>query len=152
MTFIYDAIIAINMGDRILILGRGPSGSGKTTMMNNLASLCCSKTPIILSADDYFMVDGEYQFDVNKLKDAHAQCQRLADEYMGLGERIVMIDNTNTMRWEMEPYLELAEKHDYSVVIAQTNWKSEDVELYAERNIHGVPLATIYNQMERWEA
>lgn len=140
------------MGQKILIIGRGPSGSGKSTMMNNLAGLCCSKTPIILSADDYFIVDGEYQFDVKKLKDAHAQCQRLADEYMALEERFVLIDNTNTMRWEMTPYLELAEKHGYEVIIAQTNWKREDVKLYAERNVHGVPLETIYNQMERWEA
>lgn len=121
-------------------------------MLKEMGNLCCSSTAIHLSADDFFMVDGEYQFDGTKLKDAHAQCQKLAAEYMALGERLILIDNTNTMRWEMAPYLELAEQHDYMVVIAQTNWLHEDAPLYAARNKHGVNLETIEAQMKRWEA
>ena len=56
------------MADLNLILLRGVSGAGKSTV----AGLFIDAT--IISTDDFFMKDGEYQFDANSLVENHMKC------------------------------------------------------------------------------
>ncbi len=140
---------------KTLIMVRGISGCGKTTLADILydglrydviAGWCG-----VVSADDYFVdKDGVYQFDPSKLPDAHAQCQGRAQSAMEIGADII-VHNTFTQRWEMEPYLLMADEYGYRVsVVSLYDGGCTDEEL-AERNSHGVPLEGISRMRERYE-
>ena len=138
-----------------LILVRGVSGAGKSTigkMLDDGATTC------ILSTDDLFYVDGEYKFDPSKLAEYH---QAIIDKVESLMveydwkimdhdyswfpiDRIVVC-NTFTQMWEMEPYFNLAKKHDWCIhTIVVENMHGSD-------SIHDVPADVIKSQRERFE-
>ena len=98
-----------------LILMRGVSGSGKSTLAEKIRSE--QENSVIVSTDHYFMVDGQYQFDPNKLAEYHAANVNRTETLMVEKCPCVIVDNTNTQAWEMKPYVELALKHGYSVEI-----------------------------------
>jgi predicted kinase len=90
-----------------LILVRGIPGSGKSTF----ADLICNQH---VEADMYFNIEGEYMFDPSKLKEAHEWCRNKAEGWMKEGWNVV-VSNTFTQVWEMQPYFDLAEKYGYRV-------------------------------------
>ena len=138
-----------------IILVRGVSGAGKSTigkMLDDGATTC------ILSTDDLFYVDGEYKFDPSKLAEYH---QAIIDKVESLMveydwkimdhdyswfpiDRIVVC-NTFTQMWEMEPYFNLAKKYDWCIhtIIAENRHNSD--------SIHDVPADVIKSQRERFE-
>ena len=131
-----------------LFLIRGLPGCGKTTLAETLRGSNGS----MFAADDFFMVDGEYQFDPSKLGKAHAWCQSITADVMRLGTGIdVVVHNTFTQRWEMQRYLDLAEEFGYRVtVVSVFDGGCTDEEL-AQRNTHGVPLEAIRKMRQRFE-
>ena len=89
---------------------------------------------VILSADDFFVTDGQYKFDFGKLGEAHEWNQKrgifrypsipllfwngyffsinnvgsfLALQSATEGENPIIIDNTNSQMWEMKVYAKL---------------------------------------------
>jgi predicted kinase len=88
---------------------RGLPGSGKSTMSGILIAN-------VVSADFYFMKDGVYLFDKSKLNDAHKQCKEKFIYYVDRGHDVV-VDNTNTKRWQYAWYKTYAEEHGYKVHI-----------------------------------
>lgn len=122
---------------KLLFLMRGLPGSGKST----LARLLVQQGPngIILSTDEYFYQNGNYQFNPNLIGQAHQWNQKRAKEAMEKGLSPVIIDNTNTQSWEMKPYITMAFKHNYKVAFREPNtwWKFKPREL-ERRNVHGV--------------
>jgi len=92
------------MKNETLILVRGLSGSGKSTLAKHLSH--CFSGAVHLEADDFFMKDGIYTFDQAKLSEAHQQCQRRTREALK-EERPVIVANTFTRVWEMQPYLDM---------------------------------------------
>jgi energy-coupling factor transporter ATP-binding protein EcfA2 len=90
-----------------LFLLRGLPGSGKSTLAKSLDGFN-------IEADQFFMEDGVYKFDVTKLKWAHDLCKMECERAMKDNIKIV-ISNTFTQEWEMTPYFELAEKYGYRV-------------------------------------
>jgi len=98
---------------KTLYIVRGVPGSGKSTFAKSLGGTH-------FEADMFFMKDGEYKFDMSKIKEAHNWCQDSVNTAMimnntaGLNETIV-VSNTFTQEWEMKPYFELAETHGYRV-------------------------------------
>jgi predicted kinase len=132
---------------RTLTLVRGISGSGKTTVARQLALGGRRK---LITADDYFVEDGIYQFDPSKLSEAHAWCGTEADLAMQEGLHVI-VHNTFTQRWEMEAYLQMGERHGYRVtVVSVFDGGCTDEEL-AARNEHEVPLYGIAAMRDRWE-
>lgn len=139
------------MADLNLILLRGVSGAGKSTV----AGLFIDAT--IISTDDFFMKDGEYQFDANSLVENHMKCTIKAEQAMDAATRMIengaidmvkhtlVIHNTFTKQWEMTPYLILAEKYGYTVhtIIVENRHESQ--------SIHNVPQASVDAQRERFE-
>ena len=138
-----------------LILVRGVSGAGKSTIGEMFDD---GATTRILSTDDLFYVDGEYKFDPSKLAEYH---QAIIDKVESLMveydwkimdhdyswfpiDRIVVC-NTFTQMWEMEPYFNLAKKHDWCIhTIVVENMHGSD-------SIHDVPADVIKSQRERFE-
>lgn len=151
---------------------RGVSGSGKSTRAKELrkewVKSCISNwcpegveeedvleaQTIICSADDFFVdhSSGEYNWDPKKLGAAHSWCKTRAETAMELGIGWVCIDNTNTAKWEYEPYLEMAKRFDYEVEVVKVGQLDEsNLKVYANRNKHGVSLDVIRKQAKRFQ-
>ena len=122
---------------KILIILRGLPGSGKSTF----AKLICNQH---VEADMFFIQDGEYKFDVSKLKQAHEWCQWKTEEWMKKRYNVV-VSNTFTMEWEMEVYFELAKQYGYQVhsLIVENR--------HGNQSIHSVPPETIEKMKNRFE-
>jgi hypothetical protein len=88
--------------------------------------------------------DGNYQFDVTKLRDAHAWCQEEV-EFLMKYEHKVVVSNTFTQEWEMLPYYDLAKKYGYRVHSLIVENRHGGV------NEHGVPEDKLKIMKNRFE-
>jgi predicted kinase len=133
----------INQPVKELFLLRGLPGSGKSTLAKSLGG-------VHYEADMYFMKDGEYQFDVTLLKDAHQWCQNSVETVMKGWDNVlpaskVIVSNTFTQEWEMKPYFDLAEKYGYKVYSLIVENRHGGV------NEHGVPEDKLEVMKNRFE-
>ena len=136
---------------------RGLSGSGKSTKARQIMDSFLEEYPAlsaVICSADYFFVDssGEYKFDANKLGQAHAFCRGMVDAATRVGVDLIIIDNTNTRKWEYQSYLDMAKEARYEVEeIIVGDLDEESILKYAKRNAHGVPLETIMKMADRFE-
>ena len=129
--------------EKVLYIVRGVPGSGKSTFAKSLGGTH-------FEADQFFMVDGKYNFDGSKLKEAHNWCQNIVNTAMilnltaGLNKRIV-VSNTFTQEWEMNDYYKMAEELGYMVfsLIVENR--------HGGKNIHGVPDDKLEVMKNRFE-
>lgn len=128
-----------------LYLVRGVPGSGKSTFARQFGDSH-------YEADSYFMANGEYKFDPAKLKQAHESCRSEVELAMihnhvtyGLDRSDIVVSNTFTQEWEMEPYYRLAETYGYRVfsLIVENRHDGE--------NTHGVPADKVQVMKDRFE-
>lgn len=139
--------------EKTLILLRGLPGSGKSTVAKLIARALttASLSYVICSADSYFVgEDGVCRFDPRKLGAAHNKCRADAGEAMLANINYVIVDNTNITKREMQPYEELANEFGYTIKY-QTVGNLTDIDIYAKRCIHNVPLKTIERMAKRFE-
>lgn len=127
-----------------LFLLRGLPGAGKSTLAKSLESVFCYET------DKYFEnEDGEYNFDPTKLKQAHQWCQDRVEKAMnapnGFPPLRIVVSNTFTQAWEMQPYYDLAEKYGYRVYSLVVENRHGGV------NKHGVPEEKLQQMKQRFE-
>ena len=128
---------------KTLYIVRGIPGSGKSTFAKSLGGTH-------FEADMFFMKDGEYKFDMSKIKEAHKWCQDSVNTAMilnntaGLNETIV-VSNTFTQEWEMKPYFEMADQYDYRVFSIVVENRHGGI------NEHGVPEDKIEQMKNRFE-
>jgi predicted kinase len=130
--------------EKILILCRGVSGAGKTTFAKTLGG-------IHIEADQYF-IDGEgnYKFDGSKIKLAHEYCRAQTEAWMQTkGDQVntdkIVVSNTFTQLWEMEPYFEMAKRHGYKVfsIVVENR--------HGGTNVHEVPEEKVEQMKNRFE-
>lgn len=124
-----------------LFLIRGLPGSGKSTFAKKLRGM--SPFAMHIEADMYFEQDGEYKFDPLKVHKAHSWCQECVKKWISWGEECIIVSNTFSRRWEMQPYIEAAEKNGYTVTIITMNGNFGSV--------HNVPNESIERMKNRWE-
>ena len=137
---------------KILTIIRGLPGSGKSSYALSICEGFVSQgiKSGICSADDFFTVKGVYTFDGSKLAEAHADCQRRTDLCLQAGMNVI-VANTFTCRWEMQPYLSMAETHNARVVVVDCFDGGMDDATLAATNVHGVPESSIALMRGRWE-
>ena len=129
--------------NKILYIVRGLPGSGKSTFAKSLGG-------IHFEADQFFMVDGEYKFDGSKIKDAHKWCQNEVNTAMILNHttnlnNVIVVSNTFTQEWEMQPYLDMAKDWGYTVFSVIVENRHGGV------NVHGVPDEKLEIMKNRFE-
>ena len=128
---------------KTLYLLRGLPGSGKSTLAKNLGGSH-------FEADQYYMKDGQYNFDVTKLKDAHQWCQSSVELAMIQGHisednSVIVVSNTFTQEWEMKPYSDMAETYGYIVFSLIVENRHGGV------NQHNVPEDKLQAMKDRFE-
>lgn len=121
-----------------LILVRGLPGSGKTTWVQEVGPFDYFET------DMYWLrPDGEYDFNPRLIRKAHAWCQEQVEFCLMEDFEQVLVSNTFTQLWEMQPYLDMAEKYGYEVEVRKM--------MGNHGSIHNVPQDTIDKMKARWE-
>ena len=125
--------------EKVLYIVRGIPGSGKSTFAKTLGGQH-------YEADMFFINEnGEYNFDVTKIKDAHHWCQSFVKTHMILEYPKIVVSNTSTQEWEMEPYFEMAKEFGYktfSIVVENR---------HGGTNEHGVPQDKLEQMRNRFE-
>ena len=130
-----------------VVILRGPSGSGKSTYAAKYHP--CA---LILSADNFFMHNGEYQWSIDKIAQAHSWCMNQFLLALKGGEPEIVVDNTFTEQWEWENYAAVASIAEYSVVLVEFHVLTvEQIKMCASRNTHGVPMSTISNMALKFQ-
>lgn len=124
---------------------RGVSGSGKSTAARRLAG----DSGKIHSTDDYFMHGEKYLFDPSKLQRNHQLNFEAFRADLALGVSPIIVDNTNTRKWEYKNYVEAAKEAGYEVEIVEM--PHPDPFTAAKRSLHGVPEESIRRMIARWE-
>jgi predicted kinase len=98
---------------------QGLPGSGKSTMAKMIAD---KVEGIIFSTDDFWYQGGNglYDFDVDKLRQAHLWNQRRTIKEMQAEDSAdIIIDNTNITRKEALPYIVMAGIYEYEVQVVR---------------------------------
>ena len=127
---------------------RGLPGSGKSY---KAAELEKEHNAIIVSADDYFMSDGNYIFEPTKLGAAHASCFYWFMQCLFNGKNVI-VDNTNTQKWEYRNYETLAKHFGYEVSIVVMGCKDMFYLVkFHGRQKHGVPMEIMEKMFDRFE-
>ncbi|KAH8364071.1 hypothetical protein KR084_002085, partial [Drosophila pseudotakahashii] len=144
-------------GHKLMIIMRGPPGSGKSTLAESLLRQAHllgrhQVRDFVLSSDDYFWTRHGYDFNPTLLPAAHEWNQRRVREKAACGWSPIIVDNTNTMVWEMQPYVQSAVRHGYVLELLepQTSWCKSASKL-AQKNVHNVPRENIQRMLERYE-
>jgi predicted kinase len=125
--------------EKMIYLVRGIPGSGKSTFAKTLGGEH-------YEADMFFIDEnGEYKFDGSKIKWAHEWCHDMV--YIDMMKEIpkIVVSNTFTQEWEMEPYFEMAKKYGYKVfsIVIENR--------HGGTNEHGVPEDKLEQMKNRFE-
>lgn len=123
---------------KTLYIIRGLPGSGKSTLAAKMAK---ELNAFHYEADMYFMRDGVYVFEGNRIPAAHEWCFRQVEDCM-FNDADVIVSNTFTRWFEIEEYIETAMRADYAVKIIHCTgkWKS----------VHDISEKILQKMADRW--
>lgn len=120
-----------------LVIVRAPSGYGKSTYVKKNFSDYQH-----LEADMYFIRDGEYLFDRNKLGAAHKWCQTMTKQALRDGKDVV-VSNTSTTLRELNDYIKIADDCKVTFRVIRLNKQFQ--------NIHNVPHEIVEAMKNRFQ-
>jgi len=127
-----------------LILIRGLPGSGKSSLAQVLSE--GGKYPVYC-VDDFFTDknSGKYHFDHKLNHLAYSKCVENTRKSMEAKSEKILVDNTFTMDWEMEPYENLAREYEYRVYVVTVENR------HGGRNIHGISDEMLERMASKYE-
>jgi hypothetical protein len=134
----------------LVVIMYGLSGSGKSYETKRILQVCQDNdVPAEQVSTDSFFEDekGEYHFDPSKLKENHEKAKLKFASLLGHCN-VIVVDNTNMVRWEWSEYAEHARKMGYFVCLRSTE-KALDVDFCFPRNTHNVPKETLIRRREQ---
>ena len=115
--------------NKVCYLLRSVPGAGKSTLAEYLAG---GDSNVICCADDFFMVNGKYQFNPKQLSIAHRVCKNKFKKLVDADAPVIVQSNTNTALREFKEYKEYAEAAGYIVFVLVVENRHGGV------NTHGV--------------
>lgn len=116
---------------KTLLALRGIPGSGKSSLAK---SISFTNGAPIYSIDSYFEDEaGEYHFDYQKNHLAYKDCEAKTKQALELGVPFVIVDNTFTLDWELEPYIRLAKEFGYRLFVVTVENR------HGGKNTHQIP-------------
>lgn len=122
---------------KTLYLIRGVPGSGKSTLARRI-------TEFFYEADQFRINEqGEYVYDANKTKEAHAWCQTQVEARMKEGYAEIAVANTFVRLWEMKWYARKAIKYGYALQVIECKGQF--------KNVHDVPDQKVREMLDKWE-
>lgn len=126
-----------------LILVRGIPGHGKTTIAKDLSVH-------EVAADDMpgLYINGIYQSHLQK--ESHEWCKQVVEHWMLNNKLRIAVHNTFTKKIYIQPYLDLAAEHGYSVQIIHAE-KIIFPDGTSPTSIHNVPDSVINSMQQGWE-
>ena len=125
-----------------LILLRGLPGAGKSSFAELISE---NKSYPIFSVDDYFTDEnGIYAFEFSKNHLAYSACLNHTEQALRQGILKVIVHNTFTMEWEMQPYFKLAEKYLCRVFVMTVE------NYHGKYNLHEVNEEQIKKMAEKY--
>ena len=134
---------------------RGLPGSGKSFLAKEICDRVKAEGVIKISTDDIWETppNNEYLWIGELIGAAHRISQAKAREACKREIPHVIIDNTNTIFKEIEPYIRIAEENGYEVEFVQskTSW-AFDIDQCTKRNSHSVPREVIEKMANRFES
>ncbi len=136
---------------KTVIINRAVPGSGKTSLSRCItdAIRAAGMTIANHSTDDFFMMDGRYCFDLNKLSRYHHWNRLSFEQSLRRGINVVICDNTNLQPWQTEPYTDLARRYGYQIIFLNLTprelWKHVAAQQVTSEkpDAHGVPEARL---------
>lgn len=129
----------------MLYLIIGIPGSGKSTMASKIQKEIFEKDNTLIKiyeADMYFIKDGKYKWDFERLNAAHTWCQKMTEEELKRGKDVI-VSNTSIRKRDRKIYINLAKKyhHEVKVITCHGDFK----------NIHNVPAEKVAKMKERFQ-
>lgn len=127
-----------------IILLRGLPGSGKSTLAKVLSEH--GKYPIT-AIDDYFTdkATGEYNFEFQNNHLAYKQCEEQTASFAKQGADKIIVDNTFTLAWEMEPYFKISKDYNYTLFVVTVEKHHDGT------NIHNVSDEQLKKMAEKYK-
>lgn len=114
---------------------RAVSGSGKSLLADEISKMseALGRKCVICCADDFFMKDGEYVWDGDKIGNAHMWCKEKFHNAVIMSVDTIIVSNTNTTAKDVKHYRKIAVENDYTVfVMTVENW-------HDGKDVHNVP-------------
>lgn len=140
-----------------LFIMRGLQGSGKSYIARHYADNSQKTTDanswMVCSADDYFERSGkEYGFNASELAEAHMYCRKRFITAVNENTEIIVLDNTNSKKWEYQIYERIAKICGYSVYVIEIACKDEDtIAKFIKRCQHKVDNEAVQRLWNQWE-
>ena len=121
----------------------GVPGSGKSTLAKKIKSSDQQFKDANIWEADMFFIDknGNYKWNPNYLRMAHAWCQSQVRSDMSKGKNVI-VSNTNLTPKQRKPYIDLAKKYMYEVQVITCDGQFQ--------NIHNVLEETLKNMKRRF--
>jgi len=158
----FEEIIAQNpvksTRSHMVFIMRGLQGSGKSFVakhyVENTQKIGDATFCVVCSADEYFERNGnKYGFNPSELADAHKHCRMKFINAVNEGAEIIVLDNTNSRKWEYQIFERIAKVCGYSTHIIEIACKDEGtVKKFIDRCQHKVDKEAVYRLWNQWEA
>lgn len=118
---------------------RGLPGSGKSTLAARLSK---EMNAVHVEADMFHMKSGVYDFKVENQAAGHNWCKTTVRSVLEDGGSVI-VSNTFTQKWELDPYFSLAKRFGIIpvVIVCKGDYGS----------IHNVPEDTIMRMRNRFQ-